>query len=359
MRMIKSITKKCIYTALQIVRKMESIFKQSPRVVFYSPASFQARHLYPVVQYMIEHTPWEIFLIGDFDNKFNCANFTRLRYFPLYKNIDIYISTELISPWWFDGKKIFFGHGIGPKMEYQERYNSSDFDVSFSPCMPAYNAHSDSEHSGKESYKIGLPVLDLYINKKVKLKKEEICDLLGIDVNKPILVYAPSWNYRSDLNSDFGLIIGRLKKCDCFTLVVSPHPNLLDGEKSNVAHHFFQEGVVCNSMVCTLDVCAVADVVISDISSVMYESIALKKLVVFDGNKKAYVEYGAIKVLHLVNEFIPSIDWMGDVCAQIDQIMRLGQIDQGDKFRDKYFFNLGVSTEVFVRTVDSILHEQG
>ena len=345
------------YDFLGLLRALVAVYKPRPTIVLYSPVSYQARHLYPVIQYLVDNMHWEVILIGDFDCNFGCAHYSRLRYFPLYKSIDVFISTELISPWWFDGKKIFFGHGVGPKIEYQERYLSSDFDISFSPCVPAYQAHSGSGVKEKTCYRVGLPVLDSYIRGKKKIKKKDICDALGIESNRPLLIYAPSWNYRSDLNSDFGSIIEKLKECAFFTLVVSPHPNLLIDEKNEVLHDFYRHGVSVNTEFSTLDLCAVSDVVVSDISSVMYESLALNNLVIFDGNERVYRECGAGDVLSMIKEYLPHIDWTGDVCFQMKRILKKGKPVRLNEFRRKYFFNLGNSTQVFVSIVDSIIQK--
>jgi len=357
-RHLKQFVKYIIRIILIVPRALESRFKRSPRVVFYSPASFQAQHLYPVIQHIIDqNVQWELVLIGDFDSKFGVCYYNQLSDFPIYKTIDIYISTEMVLPWWLDAIKIFFGHGVGPKIDYQEKYRTSGFDISFSPCLPIYKAHLKPRNRNKaEPCKIGLPVLDAYINGSVKIKKSFICDFFQVPTNQPILVYAPSWNSDPDLNSNFDVIIGELKKCKGMSLIVSPHPNLLTNSINGRLSDFCRYGVAINTKYSTLDLCAAADVVISDISSVMFESIAMKKTVVFDGNRKVYSMYGADYVLSMVEASLPRINWEGDVCCQLKKIIEQYKDTDGDEFRSKYFFNLGDSTMVFVDSIESILH---
>jgi hypothetical protein len=162
--------------------------KQAPRIVFYAPPKFHAAHLVPVLNKIAESSEWEVILVGEFDNFWGFDAYSRLRFIPLFKSYDLFISTELLIPWWIRCKCIYFGHGVGPKLKYQSSPKIKKFDASFAPCEPIYIAH---KYIINDVYKVGLPLLDN--SARTSLFVGDMVSYFGLDPKYKIIVYVPSY----------------------------------------------------------------------------------------------------------------------------------------------------------------------
>jgi CDP-glycerol glycerophosphotransferase (TagB/SpsB family) len=64
-----------------------------------------------------------------------------------------------------------------------------------------------------------------------------------------------------------------------------------------------------------------ADIVVSDISSLLYEAMALGKLVAFDGNRTLYEESGAGHILQSMDDFLFQCSWCSDLSSQFASLL--------------------------------------
>lgn len=77
--------------------------------------------------------------------------------------------------------------------------------------------------SEDDTYVTGIPQFDIYKNKTEYLGKEEFCNKCGLDVNKPIILYASEgvWSYWDEIYVDD--LINNYNILDKYNLVLRPH----------------------------------------------------------------------------------------------------------------------------------------
>tara|TARA_R110000868_G_scaffold159_2_gene1532 strand:+ start:90344 stop:91312 length:969 start_codon:yes stop_codon:yes gene_type:complete len=320
-------------------------------VIFYSPAAFQANHVLPVINNLVVDGVVSVVLVGSFDKIKGCDYYSKIDDLPFFGKYSLYIATDLcFPPAWMSVKTVFFGHGVGPKLDYQSDSSLRYFDYSFTACRPIHEVH---KKSGISLVKVGLPILDNLgcVN--------GMGNGLNSTLNKPLIVYAPSWSGDSKRISPLCKILTALEVVENYRVIVSPHPNFFrEGlsrefsglENSNVKLNYPDSGVS------TYEMCMQADVVIGEISSVVFESMAIGRLVCFDGNEKIYKLSGAASVLECFKKSVPVIDWEMDIDSQLDQAMSDTQWkEKREVFIRDYIFNVGEATNIFVKAIYKII----
>jgi hypothetical protein len=288
----------------------------------------------------------------------NVSFYKTINDYPLYKMADVFISTEYNKiPFWFSCPSIYFGHGIGPKLDYVVNEGLLDYDFIFSPYRPAYELQTQAL-SKEKVIPVGLPILD-----NSSSRQQEIIDNYQLDACKPIIVYAPSWCNNISKVSDVKAIIAFLSTKKQFNIIMSPHPLLFEPNRCD-GQVFFQKNSTFTDMhinlpkskFTTLDLVKASDMVISDISSILFEAMALNKKVLFDGNKAIY-EYS--KALHIHEEVIqvchtPCWDDLED--KTIENVIEFDDLhSQRERFINNYLFNNGNASTHFIQEVENIL----
>ncbi len=325
------------------------IFNNKTNIIIYAPYLHHSIHIAPMLSLFNKLNEYNLFIVGAF-NKKNTKVYDSLDELPIYLHYDLYISTEfLFPPWWLQVKSVFFGHGIGPKLGYQGGNALNNFDYCFSPCKPIFELQSKKNVVVK---KIGLPLLD-YIP---SVSCEEVYRQFGLLGDLPYLVYAPSWNNNFNLISDIKLIIHKLSCLNNYHVIISPHPNLLVKDLCNGIEFFRDCELPLNTSknnLSTFELCINAKYVISDISSILYEALALNKQVYFDGNDEVYYAAGAQETLNEMKLAIPTIYWRSNIKLQLDSYPQM--VHKGS-FIDEYLFNRGHASEIFLKTVKEIIN---
>ena len=169
----------------------------------------------------------------------------------------------------WDGKYIYIEHGLGAIKYYTYKYNFFyDAELLFYPGpvfqrkMEAINPHFKNGLLG------GYPKMDDLINKKIN--RQEMVTKLKLNPKKPVILFAPSWGGKYSKqsgiwNADF------LKNIP--NLIVVPHSqDYRYAKKINAIIPFENEGINPYLLL--------ADVVVSDVSSVLAEAAILDKPVV-------------------------------------------------------------------------------
>lgn len=325
-----------------ILSFLYGVFDSKKHVVFVVPAKFHAEHLYPVIEKLMLDSTIKVHLVGQFDKNFGLevvyhySNYDELSLFTKYS---VFVLTGLNLPWQFAGKTVFFGHGIGPKLKYQVSKEIAQFDHIFAPCEAIYEVQ---KNLGPKVHKVGLPLLDKYIGQGVK--KLGVLESFKFDSENLTICYAPSWSDDELIISDIEIAINNLASIKNCNIIVSPHPNLLDRDKYSKAHVFDNIDLNVNkpnSAYTTLDLCIASDIVISDISSILYESMALNKGVFFDGNDKIYADNGATKVMDNMLLAIPQIVWGEGIESRLLTDFKNYNYTKAKIFIDSYLYNKG------------------
>lgn len=326
--------KRLINKVLAVVWKL---FKRKTSIVIYAPAKHHSIHVLPILE-LTNRKQYVLYLVGSFQEASRNKVYSNIEELPLSANYDFLVSTEQTQfPSWLNCKTVFLGHGVGPKLNYQK--NIELFDFSFSPCTPFFNLHTKT---GVETKKIGLPILDKYINQSKGHKVNK--------VDKQLLVYAPSWSSDISLISDVENISMILSKLDGIELIICPHPNLLVPKLCSGKVFFSKSSNYVNlTERTTLEICSDAQYIVSDISSILYEAIALQKKVYFDGNNEIYEENGAINELNVLSKTIPTLNFNEPIEAQLHS-----QYPETTDFISDYYFNLGTASNAFWREIKAL-----
>ena len=291
----------------------------------------------------------------------NVSFYPTIDHFPLYKKADIFISTELNKiPYWFDCPSVYFGHGMGAKLDYVANKGLFEYDYVYSPCRPTYDIQKQTLPTEKV-IPIGMPILD-----DITSRKKEIIKTYNLDEKKPIIVYAPSWCNDITKISDIELILDFLSHKKQFSIIVSPHPSLFDATRCAGKALFSANSNISNihintskSAFTTLDLVKASDIVISDISSILFEAMALRKKVVFDGNKALYEYCQALSVYEQVYSVCPTPNWQDSEDQTIEEINHCDLLSTNrNEFIDNYLFNNGTATNAFIDNIYSIINSR-
>ena len=331
-------------------------FDRKKNIVFVVPASFHAEHLYPVIDALMLDKSVRLHLVGPFNKSYGSGGVKHYDSYDglsLFYRYSLFILTGLNLPWQFEGKTVFFGHGIGPKLKYQISNEIKQFDYVFAPCSSIFEVQ---KNLGPEVFKVGLPLLDKFTSPRHV--SSELSALLAMEVGKPTLCYAPSWSNNELIISDIELALKYLTQLNDFNVIVSPHPNLLDRSKYSKSSIFETTPIQVNgpnSGVNTLDLCAVSAIVISDISSILYEALALKKSVFFDGNQKIYSDSDAIRVLDELTDSMPTIKWNEFTDSSLTLAYRNYDHIKSQEFINAYLFNSGSASKVALSLIMDII----
>ena len=203
------------------------------------------------------------------------------RYFPF----DLYMSADFSIDARFARRKAHMFHGLSFK-NHAVSPRARDFDAVFlvGPYMERrFIERGVFEAGDPRMRQVGMPKLDCLLDGS--LDREAILDELGCRPDRPTVLYAPTWGSTSSMRAMGQDVIRNL--CGCgLNLLVKLHDNLYDPRKNEVrwadrlaelAH--LDLTVVRSRNVVPLQF--VADVLISDASSVAYEYLLLDRPILF------------------------------------------------------------------------------
>ena len=337
--------------------------KRKPVIALEACTAFHFEHFKPVLKYFAQHPDLEIVIFTPEkpDEGFEFSNisyFSSLENYPLYKSFDIFISTELNKiPYWLTCTSIYFGHGMGPKLNYVANEGLLSYDYVFSPSKPTSDIQT--QYLGDSSvFQIGMPILD---NREQNIN---LVDKFPIDKNKATIVYAPSWCMDIEKISNIEKILEHLSALTQFNIIISPHPMLLNPQRCNnkiyfkniklVSHMLFNKP---DSGVTTLDIVKSSQIVLSDISSIMFEAMALGKKVCFDGNKAIYEFSEAIDIYNDLLKISPPPNWEDKNDQTICQLMSNDELFNAQQcYINNYLFNNGNAGKIFVEQTIRLLN---
>jgi hypothetical protein len=349
------VNKKFVY---QFIMRILSVFGGKKAIAFYAPVHFHSEHLLPVINKLAEENRVEIILIGNFEMQpsIDVRYFESVSQLPFATRIDIFIATEFGStPWWTNCPTVYFGHGIGPKLNYASKQHLLEYDYSFVGCQPYFDAQQKYEPNIKIE-KIGLPITD-----KPTDRKTEIQEFFNLDDNKPLIIFAPSWHAEVYYISPLFDIFEFLAQIKFANVIISPHPLLLEPARCNDIDYFRDIPAplklnLPESDFSTLDLCASGDLVISDISSIFFEAMAMGITAVFDGNDDLYISGGAEYLLPEIKKACHSMNWEKQDLSTLAGLLKSNRrADSQEAFINNYIFNKGSATKSFIHKINEII----
>lgn len=346
----------------QLNRLYKLFSSKKPLVLFEACTPFHFEHFKNVIHKLSKQRNVLVAVVSpetkSMSQLSNVCFYSTIDDFPLYKKADIFITTELYAmPFWFDCPSVFFGHGMGPKLNYQARDDLQSFDYILSPCQATYEVQINAM-SKEKVIPLGMPILD-----DLNTPTEYIYQHFNLDKNKPLIIYAPSWCDNITKISDIKLITSFLKHKSQFNIIISPHPSLFYPErcdgKTFFPIHSNTQGLHINSPdsdLTTLELVKASSLVISDISSILFEAMALNKIVFFDGNRALYEYCEALEIYDEVRKICPVPDWDNLNDQTIEQtFIKDEQANNRAHFINHYLFNNGNASNVFIEQINSFL----
>jgi CDP-glycerol glycerophosphotransferase (TagB/SpsB family) len=296
------------------------------------------------------NSKYSLHLVGDFRNHYNANYYASGKHLPYHKKYSLFICADIARPWKIDAKSVYFCHGIGPKLDYVSNQEFGKFDYCLCPCKPIFDVQSTINQN---CHKIGLPILEA----KSGVSKRAIIEKFSLNKDKPTILYAPSWHGNANLISDVKTIVIKLSELEGYNLILSPHPNLLRPDLCDGRDLLKDiKGVNMNvgGIISSLDILKeVADILVSDISSMLFEAMALEKRAVFDGNEAIYIAAKAGHVLDDLKHNITTCDWSADLNKQIDDVMKKNDlIACQNVYIQDYVYNLGKSKQAFLDFIE-------
>lgn len=196
-----------------------------------------------------------------------------------------------------------------------------------------------------------LPRLDMIKSDDfVKQNRIEILGKYNILSNKKNILYAPT--FRSDETELKNKIKELIKKLDYnkYNLVIKLHPLSDIGFLNNNSN----PQVICDDSFSTLEMLSIADYVISDYSSIIYEAgIMQKRLYFYAFDKKEYMKNRSFFINY--DKDLPQINY-----ENIDELLKSLETEKYDFKKNKQFINRyilmdGNATERIINIIKELL----
>jgi len=352
-----------------VLKKILNILRLRPvrNVVFFAPVEFHLQHLVPVIEVLRHDESIRIFVVKTpgFSEAIPLENIILLEretFEKMYWKIhDVVVTTELgLIPYWFGvGSRIGMFHGAGPKKGYLERMTGKEFDYIFSPGPFIHQLElailGRLAESKTEVIPIGLPSTDFLvssIDKRDEKKPKE----------KPTVLYAPSWHWNPKMVSMDEEILKILSRLEKAHVIIRPHPNLLEPNQNDnvdwgcIIEKYKSVDFVLSKNESINELLIQADIIVGDVSSVMYEFLAFDKpgiLYVKEETLEASIYAEAIKSLTDAYERIDDASALeGLLSASLSgaDVRR----EHRKLLKESTFYNIGFSASIAAEEIAKI-----
>ena len=259
-------------------------------------------------------------------------------------------------------KKCTYIDEQGKHLDYDFRYHYSlkDYDLIFFHNEEDYkNAKQRGLFKHEDTGQIvGMCCLDEVIrnNNPKKIKEVKVKHIAPEWHEKKVIFYAPTWDETASFKRKGQEILDALSTTDCF-LIVKPHPLCITSTVGNSGLDlatFLEEKFSNKNYLLITDtpyeIMPVADMMISDFSSISFEYTLLRKpLFLFEGGEiqKKIADknqYELLKNCSFVFKESNEIDKSYFTMKELDQ----NRIEAMEKIQRKYFSNVGNATEIAV-----------
>jgi CDP-Glycerol:Poly(glycerophosphate) glycerophosphotransferase len=336
-------------------------------VVFFAPVEFHLQHLMPVVEVLRHDESVRVFVVktpsfSETSALDNVVILERDEFEKMYWKIhDVVVTTELdFIPYWFgSGKRIGMFHGAGPKKGYLERMTGKEFDYIFSPGPFVHDVELAILGRLKEEktkvIPVGLPSIDFLVSSLNNIPEKK-------PKEKPTVLYAPSWHWDPNMVSMDEEILQSLSLLEKVHVIIRPHPNLLIPSRNDnvdwtrIIKKYENVDFVLSRSEPINDLLIQSDIIVGDISSVMYEFLVFDKpgvLYVKDKILEASVYPEAIKPLI---EAYERIDHAGELNNSLSTLLSGSDTRQGSRraLKESTFYNIGFSASIAAKEISKI-----
>ncbi|PTQ79165.1 CDP-glycerol glycerophosphotransferase (TagB/SpsB family) [Nitrosospira multiformis] len=267
--------------------------RKKKKILFDCPYDFHYSHLQPLIESLSRHSEFDITVVKTDD--FSQTKLEGVKYIDtdtlqqeIFAVYDIYFTTEFdILPWWFTGvTRIFFLHGVGPKVSYFASEKLRVFDVVLAPGPYVESKQRAFLKKDAVLYPAGLPVTDRYFLPG----EQSLPAYIKFEEKKNIILYAPSWSSNpGQVSIDLDILHALSSQTTC-NVIIRPHPNLLVPELcAGIKWKEVIEEILSKNRRIFLhagrgtsvyEVLGCVDILLGDISSVVYEFLALDRPII-------------------------------------------------------------------------------
>jgi hypothetical protein len=351
------------YFLIKVLSYLHSLGRTTPPVVVLEALNLSHLEHYKVIlEILSNRNDITVFVItpglGNKQSHKNISYFNSISELPLYRQVKLLITTGILAiPHWLHCPVIYFGHGMGPKLNYVADPKIGAYDYCFAPCKPTFDVQRRFL-SESQVIPLGMPILD-----DLSTPKKEIYQHFNLDDDKPLLIYAPSWCNNMSKVSNIKLITSFLQSKEQFNIIISPHPLLFNPERCDgkVFFPLLEDKHNLNintpeSKFTTLELVKASALVISDISSILFEAMALNKIVFFDGNQALYEYCEASEIYAQVMEVCPVPVWDSADDQTIEKTLKNDEkAESRTQFINQYLFNNGKASNMFIEQINKLL----
>ena len=343
-------------------------FQRRRRVLIDCFELFHYHHIRPVVDRLLTDPRLRVFLLEssrfarqvirpDIAPHKQFVTSPRVRFIPF----DLTISTDYGAPHWIPhrGFEIAAPHGGGMKANYNSPERLARYGALWVVGKRQRNNFSQSVASDAVLEDIGFIVTDQLVNNASD--KTPVLRRLALDKQLPIVLYAPSYSDKPDLILMSEEILTTLHSHAQFNIIVKPHPLLLrpsmtggtDYGKmlSRLTNERFK--VVTATDVPIQEYMIVSDVLISDISSVVFEFLFLDRPILLQINSRVINYYSGQDYL---NDILPAVS-IFESAEQLAETLRSALENpkalsfERKRFVEREYFNVGRATDAAVESV--------
>jgi len=360
------------YFTVKVIKLLQNIMSGNKTgkkisVLFDTCEKFHYYHIEPIIQQLANDKRFSITLVhwnnitpDEMHNSIKYISFDSFWY-NWCKTFDVFISTELerIPYWLKDTHTVCVFHGAGPKMSYICNPMINEYNTVFSVGPTTYNVQTEYVSSSVTVMPIGLPVTDKLLSDNLPL----VPDTIYIDKNKPTLLYAPSWSVNPEHISMDQNILDALANIEGYNIIIRPHPFLMDPKKcggtdwkpalERIKNHGAQISLSDHSV---YQILPHVDVLLADISSVIYEFLILDRPILLYMKESSLSYYDAIDfIIPLTNASI-KLSTANDLQTALQEITILDSKTSAARktLLNSTLFNIGHATEQATNAIKTI-----
>ncbi len=281
-------------------------FQRKSRILIECLEVFHYHHIKPVVDKLLEDPRLRLFLLETphFCRKVVPQEIARPEQFlPLWKALyvpfDLTVSLDYEhNPWILHrGVQIAAPHGGGMKANYNTPERLARYDALWAVSERQRQNFKESLQNENVLENIGFIVTDQLANKTVDASA--VRRRLNLDNHSPIVLYAPSWSDNPDMILMSEEILVTLHRQQQFNIIVRPHPLLLRPSRtggrdfgrilSRLTDERFKLADAADVPI--QEYMAASDILVSDISSVVFEYLFLDRPILVQTNASVISYY--------------------------------------------------------------------
>lgn len=359
-----------IYFALisAIENALKSIgINRKKKVLIDCSATFHYHHIKPVVNKLIEDDKVHVYLLATkrFSKKENLGELVDKHKFISHKTakfikFDLSISLDYSEAWIpHRGIRVFAPHGDGMKSNFSGCHKLAQYDVVFAVGKRQEDQQLPYLKHGAVTEKIGFIITDQLFNNSPN--KTQALEELGFHNELPVVLYAPSWSNNPDKIMMTENILYALSGQQIFNVIFKPHPNLLIPEQcggknwGNVFSQLPNDNfhVVNKSLIPIQAYMLISNILVSDISSVIYEYLFLDKPILLHVDKSIIDYYDGADAFGDIHnaafQFRDSSDMLDAIISALKESGKHSEIRK-HILREKYY-NPGKAAQVAVDAI--------